>query len=605
MVRLNTGEGHPVLAGIVYPVRQYVLRIIDSALDGQSAALLKALLVGVRGDVDNDIRDAFANAGVIHVLAVSGLHVGFVLAGLISLFSFLHIPNPWRILLVMLCLIFYALLTGLKPSVFRATVMAIVFLGGQLMQRRAHLLNTLSIAAIILLFISPLDVFEPGFQLSFAAVLGIIFIYQRLSHLTAAIKIQASERGHIFIGHIINLFLVSLAAQIATIPLTIYYFNRLSLISVLANLIVIPMIAVIVALGMVALLLSLVHAALGNIYLNVVWLLLKAVIVFVHAAQNSPFAYFVMPRPSIWFLLFYLMCIFLFVAWPQVKMRKALIFSILIVVNAFVWTHLGTKERCLKITFFDVGQGDSALFEFPNGKTLLVDAGDRSEYVDYGERVIYPYLVRNGINKIDDVIVTHAHSDHNGGVLFLLEKKRIGRLIKTHVQHDIKLDSLIDVTARQNKVPVCYVQAGDTLLCDAEILLMLLHPTPSFIRCAQHNSAGLNDVSIVFKCVYENLSILMVGDAERSAEESMMKYGTLLQSDILKCGHHGSSTSSSTAFRKAVNAQYGIISVARFNRFGLPSDELIEKFEKEGTLICRTDSGAVQFLVSRQKLLKL
>ncbi len=606
IVMLNRGEGHPIMARVVYPVREFVLRAVDASLDGQPAALLKALLVGVRGEVDTGVRDAFANAGVIHVLAVSGLHVGFVLVALIGLFSFLRIPNPWRILLVMVALVFYALLTGLKPSVVRATVMAIVYLGGQMLQRRAHLLNTLSIAALIILMLSPLDLFEPGFQLSFAALLGIIFIYRRLSALTSPLKVHLAERGQVFLLHVLNLFLVSVAAQLATLPLTIYYFNRFSLIALLTNLVVIPAVGIIVALGMVAVLVFLFSPFVSSVYFNVVWLLMQFVLFFVDAAQRLPFAYFVVPRPSVWFFLFYLMAVLLFINWRSMTWKKTLLFAVLILMNGYVWSHLGKTDHRLSIIFFDVGQGDSALIEFPNGRRMLVDAGDNTEYVDYGERVIYPYLVRNGIRKIDDVLVTHAHSDHNGGVLYLLNRQCVGRLIKTHLQADVQLDSLIEAAAVLHQVPIRYVKSGDTLSVDPGVLLMVLHPTPSFIQQANGNADELNNSSIVLKCVYHNQHILLAGDAEIPAEQKMLAYGDLLNSDILKCAHHGSQSSSDSLFRYKVNAEYAIVSVAKFNRFGLPSETLLQHFELEGTTVCRTsDRGAIRFLIYPDYIIKL
>lgn len=601
VVWLSNGHGSFVLANIIYAVRNYIIRVIDLSLSGQPAALLKALLVGLRGDIDSEIVETFANVGIIHVLAVSGLHVGFILAGLLGLLSFCRVPNPWRTLLVMVLLIFYAYLTGLKPSVVRAVIMAIVFLGGLLLQRRAHLLNTLSISALIILIVSPLDLFEPGFQLSFAAVLGIIFIYRRLTKMCSFLMKRLRDKGQLFFVRLLHLFFVTVAAQIATIPLTVYYFNRFSLISFLANLIVIPAIACVVALGMVAVFFSTIHFGLGAIYLNVVWLLLQGLLVFANAIENIPFAYFILPRPSMWLIVFYILGVWLFVSFSNVKWRKTLLFSILMLLNLYLWLPRAGKH--LKITFFDVGQGDAALFEFPNGKTMLVDAGDRTDYIDYGERVIYPYLIRNGIRKIDNLIVTHPHSDHNGGVLFLLEKKCVGRLMKTPAHPAVPLDSLIEETAIKQGVPIHYVQTGDTLLIDPNVLLLIFHPTPSFVQQAERNPEELNNISIVLKCVYFNHNILMTGDAEHAAEQHMMPYDSLLRSDVLKCGHHGSITSSAPSFRQVVAADIGVVSVAQFNRFGLPSELLLQNFQNEGAKIYRTSNGAIQFKLYPDKLI--
>ncbi|MBN1480436.1 DNA internalization-related competence protein ComEC/Rec2 [candidate division KSB1 bacterium] len=595
IVLVKEGEGNPIFRHILLPVRHFILQVIDSSLSGQPAALLKALLIGARGELDENIRQSFVNVGVIHVLAVSGLHVGFVLAGLLGFFRFVRLPTLWRILLTCLCLIFYAFITGLKPSIIRATIMAIVYLFGVLLQRRSHLLNTLSIAAFIILFIAPLSLFEAGFQLSFVAVLGIVLIYELINRLLRPVLMPMQERGWLVVMGIIKLFVVSVAAQIATLPLTVYYFNRVSLLSFFANLVVVPTVALIVALGMVAVFISVFSASIGALYLNVVWLLLSGLITFVKTVQTVPLAYVTMPRPSLLLISLYFMSLLLFVGWPHPKVRKIFIFAFILLLNSHIWLNL-KNEKILKVTFFDVGQGDATLFELPRGKTVLVDAGDCTQYVDCGERIISPYLLRNGITKIDQLILTHAHSDHIGGALYLLENIRVGRLVKTHLQTDSEIDRSIEELAIRKNIPIRYVQAGDTLLVDIDVLVLIMHPTPSYVQGAL-NSSELNNSSLVFKCIYYTHTILMTGDAEKAAESSILSYGSLLQSTILKLAHHGSSTASSESFRRALKAKYGIVSVAKWNRFDLPSKGLLTKFENEKTHILTTsEHGAVQFV---------
>lgn len=597
VVVIHEGEGNPILTHLLYPVRRFIMSVIDASLSGQPAALLKALLLGARGELDENIQQHFINVGVIHVLAVSGLHVGFVLAGLLGFLSFLRLPTLWRIVLASICLIFYAFLTGLKPSIVRATIMALIYLFGLLLQRRTHVLNTMAIAAFVILCISPLSLFEAGFQLSFVAVLGIVLIYDRFDKLLRPWLNSIRERGRVVLIWMIKLFAVSLAAQIATLPLTVYYFSRFSLIAFFANLFVIPVVAIIVALGMPAILLSTISLAIGGIYLNVVWLLLSGLIAFVEVAEKLPLAYLTMPRPSLLVLSFYFMGVMLFVAWPHVKARKTLIYLMIFLLNGYIW--LSQKdEQGLKVTFFDVGLGDAALFEFPGGKTMLVDAGDCTQYCDYGERIIDPYLVRNGITKIDHLILTHAHSDHIGGAVYLMENKRIGRIVKTHLQVSSEMDCRIEELATRKNIPIRYVQAGDTLLVESDVLVLILHPTSSFVHNARQNSSELNNSSLVFKCVYYATTIFMAGDAERPAESSMLTFGSVLQSTILKVAHHGSRTASSESFRRAIAADYGIVSVGKWNRFGLPSHELLCMYEKEGTKILQTlENGAVQFIL--------
>ncbi|MBN1560719.1 DNA internalization-related competence protein ComEC/Rec2 [candidate division KSB1 bacterium] len=601
---LNAGEGNPFMRRALYPVRSFIISVIDASLSGQPAALLKALLVGARENLDDDLQEGFANVGVIHVLAVSGLHVGFVLAALTGFFRFVRIPDPWRSFLIMACLVFYALLTGMRASVCRAVILAILYLAGMLLQRRAHLLNLLAVAALIILACSPLELFEPGFQLSFTAVVSIIFLYGRLSALLNPLLLRMREKGQTVFIWIINLFSVSLAAQIGTLPLTLFYYNRLSLIAIFANIIVIPLIALVVAVGMIAVCASLVSGSCGAIFLTTASLLLNGLIIFVDNVQHLPFAWLSLPRPSAFHLLVYNSCVLLFVLWPHIRARKFFFFTIIFLLNSHVWMGVRRHDG-LKVTFFDVGQGDATLFEFPNGKTMLVDAGGRTMTIDCGERIIYPYLVRHGTKKIDHLVLTHNHSDHVGGASYLMSQKCVGRLIKAAASADSELDAAIQDCAEHNGVPIKYVQAGDTLLIDENVLILVFHPTKRF-TLHDDNLSDANNSSIVLKCIYFAHSVLMTGDAEKAAESSMLRYEDLLQSSLLKVAHHGSDTAGDRAFRRRVAADYGIVSVARFNKFGLPSESLLNDYEEEGTRILRTSRyGAIQFMIYPEKMVAL
>ncbi|MBN1465402.1 DNA internalization-related competence protein ComEC/Rec2 [candidate division KSB1 bacterium] len=601
---LNEGEGNPIMRVVLCPVRSFVISVIDRSLSGQPAALLKALLIGARADLDPELQEGFANVGVIHVLAVSGLHVGFVLTGLTGLLSFVRIPNPWRSLLIMVCLVFYALLTGMRSSVCRAVILAILYLTGLLLQRRTHLLNMLAIAAFVILCRSPLELFEPGFQLSFIAVLGIVLLYGRLSVLLEPWLHRMRDKGHIAGIWIIELFCVSLAAQVATMPLTVYYFNRLSLIGIVANIIVVPAISLIVAMGLVALFASSVSLSVGAIYMATAWLLLHVLIVFVEKVQHLPLAWLPLPCPSALHMLIYASCLLSFILWPHLRARKFFFFMTLFLLNLLLWTGIRRHDG-LKVTFFDVGQGDAALFEFPNGKTMLVDAGDRTDYLDCGQGIIYPFLVRQGIKRIDHLLLTHNHSDHVGGAPYLLDKKCVGRLVRA-VGHDgSALDSLIQACAAQNGVLIKNVQAGDTLLIDENVLILILHPTKWFTGRAE-NVSDANNCSIVFKCVYFDHAILMTGDAEKVAEASLLRYNALLRSPLVKIAHHGSATAGDAAFRRQVQAECGVVSVAKFNRFALPCESLLADYEEERTRILRTSHvGAIQFILYPEKMVQL
>jgi competence protein ComEC len=593
---LDSGRGSRILEQIVYPARRYVVRFTDATLEGQSAALLKGLLVGERGEIDPDVKKAFSQVGVIHVLAVSGLHVGFIVVGLFFLLKIFRIPRPWREWLAICGLLLYMLLTGAHPPVVRASIMAVVLILGRILQRRGDVINSIALAALIILLINPLELFGASFQLSFAAVAGIVLIYQSLDKIFRERMLRWQETGKKMQKYFFVLLLVSISAQLATLPLTAFYFGIVPLLSCVANLVVIPLVGAIVGLGYISVLTSIIYFPLGAIYANANWLLLKALLFVVRAGNYIPFSHLCIYRPSLATILVYFSLIGIFLLWNRTKFRNRAIIALLVCINILLWYDAYGDFNRLKMTFFDVGQGDSALLEFPGDKTLLIDTGEADEEVNYAENVLLPYLQRNGIKKIDILIGTHPHSDHIGGVPFLLEHIKVGRFVVPKTEMNTDLTTKIDSIATFKHVSVESVTAGDSLLISKNVLLMVLHPNQQSISKVGQDPDLANNVSIILLTQFGKVKVLFTGDAEKDAEEQVFKFNRLLRADILKVGHHGSSTSSSQRFRELVEPRYGVVSVGLFNRHRLPSQKVIDDWTKLGTIIARTDrDGAVVF----------
>ncbi len=593
---LAENKGKMLLQAGVYPVRRFVLDVVNKSLTRQPAALLKGLLVGAREDIHTELYNAFANVGVIHVLAVSGLHVGFILIGLNFIFKTLGVSPGYKGMLTLAGLYFFVLLTGSHPPVVRAAIMAGTYTVGKMLHRRATAVNTLSIAMMIILLLNPLDLFQVGFQLSCTAVLGIVLLYGAFSRWLKPVITQLYEQDHRFLINVIRLFLVSLAAQLATLPLTAWYFGRVPVVSLLLNLLIVPLTMVVVSAGFVGVIIAALFQPLGVLILWLDGWLLRVMIWIVEWSSVLPFAGLQTARPSLlWILIYFAMLAsVLAAAFNRKQVFKGLVFGILVLITINVWKPVFTQDK-LKVTFFDVGQGDAALFEYPDGSTMLIDCGEKTEYFDCGEQIVAPYLRQNGIQTLDVLVVTHTHSDHCGGAPFLIRNLDVKSLVWPATSDTINaLKIQLDSLARSLNVERTNPFAGDIIECGKYGKAMVLHPDSGMIGYVNEHPAELNNASLVLLIPWGNFKFLMTGDAEKESEIQYLQYGNLLKCDVLKIGHHGSDTATGEALLDKTSPQFAIVSVGQRNRFGLPSDSLMMEIQDRSTRLLRTDlDGAV------------
>jgi competence protein ComEC len=585
--------GNIFLRNIVYPVRRFAIQIIDNTTTGESRSLLGALLIGIRGNISPEVRDSFAKTGMIHILAVSGLHVGFVLLVLSTIFGFLRIPYSFRVVLIILGLIFYALITEAKAPVVRAATMASLYLLSTLLERRSNPYNIIGFSALLLLLYNPGELFNVGFQLSFAAVISIVYFYQKLSTLPLIIKLNQKNGQNFLVKSVIPVFLVSLAAQLGTLPLTAVYFNRIPLLSIIINIFAIPLGGLIVSLGFTSLLFAPVYHGAASVYGALNQEILSGFISAVQWLGNLPFSHVTIFSPDILTILSYLSFILLIVNYKKSILRKWFIFLFLISINLVVWKATFTCDSN-KLTWIqlDVGQGDSALLRLPREKIILIDGGEKKPHFDNGERVIAPYLRKMGIRKLDAVILTHAHNDHLGGLIYILENFKIGRIITSGASYDSYLHTCFLKVIEKKRIPLHTITAPDSLIEFPGVKILFHYP----VLKTKKSSTNTNNKSIVTSILYGKTKLLFMGDAESKIENEFLRSMKLSGYNILKTGHHGSKTSSTVQFLQKVNPQYAVISVGEGNRFKHPSDVIIDRYKDMGIKIYRTDNeGAVIF----------
>lgn len=581
---------------ILFFVRKSIDERIKLLHSKKSTALLKGILLADRTDIDYETRNSFVNAGVVHVLAVSGLHVGFISLILILLLGRFDIRVKY--LITIFGILLYLMITGAHPSVFRASIMAIVYLVAKLTNRSTNGFNSISLAAIIILLINPEELFNPGFLLSFSAVISILVIYPLLS--TMINNLNAGK----LIKNFLLFISVSLAAQIGTLPFTLVYFNKLSIIAILANTIIVPLIGVIVAIGIMTLVVSIFFLSLATIIASANIFLIELLYFLVNTFSDFSYSFVNVFNFSFFDgIIFYVYIFTVFLVFKKLKNRLVIWTTMLLLflsLQSFI--SLDNKnlfsDNQLSVLAMDVGQGDSFLIKFPNNKVALIDAGNKTDYFDNGERVIYPLLQRLEIDTIHHAFISHLDSDHFAGFISLIDKGIIKSVIIPQNYDSIK-DSIFKDFLKFNNIPFSYYCNKSEFIGNCKLYFLSDTSNISYKHFDSNNKSG------IIKIVYGKTSFLFVGDAEIEAEELLInKYGEFLKSNVLKVGHHGSNTSSSDNFLDIVNPEFGIISAGIKNKFNHPSNIVLQKLNDRNIQILRTDKEGAILLCSDGESIK-
>jgi len=563
--------------------------------------VLRALLLGDRSGIRDDQRERFAVTGLMHLLAVSGLHVflvGMVLYVLLRpvlmrLRLHRRAVETGRAALTVVVLGLYVALTGGRPSVVRAVVMSGLFIGGTLLQRSSPSLNTLGVAAIVLLALRPTFLFDVGFQLSMAAVSALVTVHPRL--------MEGVPEGWTVRGPgewAVSTVSASAAATIGTAPVLLWHFGWVSGAGLLLNVLGIPCTgaALSAAVGMIATggAWPWIGAAFGNAAdLAVRGLLLTSR----WGADWLGWVGVRMAEPDPWILGGIAAGTVALAQWPRPRCRWRCVSCALLLLATGTWTKVVDRDAgpTLDVLFFDVGQGDAALVTTPGGRRLLVDTGPRSPTgraeVSFS---LIPYLERRGIGHLDTVVITHPDGDHLGGLPALLREVSIGRVLHSGRKGETDLYRETRRLLRRKGVPSRSVSRGDALLKKAAVRGRVLGPPA---RPSVRGLEGENERSVVLHLTYGNVKILLPGDIEEDGERGLVRtYGSRLESRVAKVPHHGSASSSTPSFVEQVadSNTRAVVSVGRSNRFGMPSERVLSRWRSAGARVHSTaEQGAV------------
>jgi competence protein ComEC len=572
----------------IFKIRKYIDSKITSLHNAQTSGLLRGLILADRSSIDEEIKTDFINTGVTHILSVSGLHVGYIFIIFTVLFGRFEIFK--RSILIIIGLILFMCLTGFFASVFRSVVMATVLIFSQISNRSTNIFNSIAIAAFIVLAINPDELFDAGFQLSFSAVLSIAVIYPMIESFLKSYKINSLtiKYSFLFMG-------VSLSAQIGTLPLTLIYFGKLSIVSLITNLFVIPISGLIVGIGILTILIGDLSPFLASVYASANDMLTFIMYKFVSFASHFKYSFLPIRNFSlIDTLLFYSSIILLIVGLKKISsLEGKILFSVLIIINTIFFSQLENNKLFqsgkLNLMMIDLDKGSSILIQFPNGETALIDGGYSSFYFDNGERIIRPLLNHLGIDKIDYAFVSNMTQESYGGFISLIKNGIIKKILKPHSNRNSIVDVKFEELIHSRNIPIKYF--AKSILSISDLRIYILNNGIDAISNHQKNSIHKG----VIKIVYNNTSFLLPGDMEIDMECFYCNmYQNFLKSDVLIISNSGSAVSSSLEFLNKVQPEISLISIKNRNKINRPSQYILDRLKKINSKIYRTDEeGAI------------
>ncbi|MBW1960537.1 MAG: DNA internalization-related competence protein ComEC/Rec2 [Deltaproteobacteria bacterium] len=597
-------------------IRDKISQLIDHSAGADTNAVLKALIIGDRSGISRKLYDVFNRTGVGHLLAISGLHIGMIASFAFFVFrALLSFVNPilWHawtrkgaalLSLVPVCI--YGVLSGMSPSTQRAVIMVGVFLFTFLLERERDAINTLAVAAMVILIINPVSLYSISFQFSFTAVFCILYGFSRLADTSRQQPWAVMPKLSAVQKQVYCFFFASIFAVLGSMPIVMKNFNQVSLVGLLGNLLAVPIIgAMVVPMGLLSVFLYPLSTAAANGVIHLAAIILSPTLGVISFLSELPFAAVKTVTPSAFEIIGYYL-----LGWAMMEaIRKpaanrkhaaALAVIVLLAFGADIgyWLHKRVWHRDFRTTVIDVSQGNAALLELPGGKNILIDGGgfsDNSTF-DIGERVLAPFLWSKKITRIDTMILTHPNSDHLNGLLYIARHFGVNQIwTNGEAVHSIGYRRLLRIAEEKGiQMPEfpSFVKAHDY----NGVRLEILYPPGNFQLLKKWDKwRSVNNNSLVVKARYGAISILFPGDIMHEAEKELVALkGARLKSTVLISPHHGSKASSSEVFLEKVSPKWVIVSSGWKNRFGFPHPLVMKRYEKLGSKVLNTaESGAV------------
>jgi competence protein ComEC len=578
--------------------RKLLSKIVPNTFE--SAPFLKEMILGDRAALSPETRQAFIRTGTVHILVVSGLHVGIIAGWAFLVCNWIGKMFRLRtksisytlVIPVVLC---YAMMIGFQSPIVRASILVILFVTATIMDRDRDLFNLLAVAALCILVYRPGAIFDAGFQLSFGVVASIVYLMPYWEKLLARIRNDKWTRHLLY--RILQSIAVSWSAQIGAMLIIAHTFKRASLTGFAVNPIVVPPVGIIVPIGLATWITEPIRHSLATLlgYVNHISIyLINLPINYFSGLQWSeiPVRGF-----SFWHLVFSIaLIVFITNLSSLLKQKRRLLISGIAIAAIFIWAMaLSYDGHVLKATYLDVGQGDSIFVDLPNGRKILIDGGPYSVRFDTGKRVVAPFLQYEGVKSLDLVVSTHPHNDHAGGFTYLVQNEDnvnfwIGEVITG--SYGLTTPTFQELRSRLDRRGIKYQDAQiGSIFKDDELHVEVVGP--QYPDLSGDEDSRMNNNSVVLKVTYKGVSFLFASDIGEESERLLIDSGRDIRAQVLKVPHQGSEKSSSWEFLRAVQPYIGIISVG-WNFFGHPSRLILGRYRWLGIKTYRTDErGAI------------
>ena len=589
-----------------HQVRQAALATLRQPARG----LFLGMIVGEQNDIPASVRDDFMTTGTVHIISISGSHLG-----LLAFVSFLGVrgitrrmparwleklscvltPKQLAVLVTIPMVVFYTLLSGAHVATVRSLLMILLYLFAVWIGHERQIIIALGIAALFTTLSDPKAIYALSFQLSYVSVLAISLVFRwsksddKEEEIPQSLMVRLKHWGKQYA-------LMTLAATVGTVPLVAYYFNQVAWLGMFANAVVVPLVGLfVVPLGlgasMIVLLGGLDQLPFGWVHQGI----MDGLTSVVSALAKVPGAEWHVASPSILSMAGFYLCLMVALFSRKTTLRIVSMSVLICCLLWWVWSprHV-LEDDALRVTFLDVGQGDATVLELPGGETILVDGGAAYERWDMGRMVVGPYLWDRGIRRLTHVIATHPQLDHVGGLSWIIDNFEIDHYWSNGIRRTNLFYQRLHDTLEKHGLAERIARGGEEMITEGPCRLVSLNPplVENDSTLPEFQGSELNNLSVVLSLTCGKRSILLTADAEVEALTRLIHHSLVETATVVKIPHHGAKSSLNRRWIQQLNAETAVVSAGRGNRYGHPAQAVLQAYVHMN--VYRTDSdGAI------------